>query len=236
MLKRIAIIFDLDGTLVDTEIIHAEAESRLLDALGVKITPEEITRNYAGIPTENYIKKVANCKKSLVELILEKNQIMNDLVREKGIHPIFGMPKLVSYLSESGVPIFLASSSNLEWIKRCLNASFQIDDETYSYGDYFKCNFISCSEISNPKPAPDVFMEARKRMQNEHDFLRDANARWIVVGDSLVDAEGAFNANMEALIWGKFKERLIKDGNAMVFSAPEKMANYIKNMIRDIKN
>lgn len=236
MLKRIAIIFDLDGTLVDTEIIHAEAESRLLDTLGVKITPEEITRNYAGIPTENYIKKVANCKKSLVELILEKNQIMNDLVYEKGIHPISGMPKLISCLSESGVPIFLASSSDLEWIKRCLNASFQIDDEIYSYGDYFKCNFISCLEVSNPKPAPDVFMEAKKRMQNEHGFLEGANARWIVIGDSLIDMECAFNADMEAFILGKFKVAVAKKNHAMIFSTSEKLADYIKNMIKGIKN
>ncbi len=60
MKKRLAIIFDLDGTLIDTEIIHAEAETRLLNDLGVKTTPEEISRRYAGIPTEVYIEKIAN--------------------------------------------------------------------------------------------------------------------------------------------------------------------------------
>ena len=39
MTRRLAIIFDLDGTLVDTETIHAEAESKLLNDFGIKITP-----------------------------------------------------------------------------------------------------------------------------------------------------------------------------------------------------
>lgn len=236
MLKKIAFIFDLDGTLVDTEIIHAEAESRLLGALGIDIAPEEITRDYAGIPTENYIKKITNCNKSINELILEKNQIMNDLVREKGIHPISEMPKLISCLSESGIPIFLASSSGLEWIERCLNASFRVDGKTYSYGDYFKSSFISCSEVSNPKPAPDIFMEAKRRMQKKYDFLDDINVRWIVVGDSLIDADGAFSAGMEAFIFGESVSSIAGNNQVMAFSTSEKLAAYIKNIIKNIKN
>lgn len=234
MSKKIAILFDLDGTLVDTEIIHAEAEARLLRALGVRITAEEITHNYAGIPTENYIEKIANYKKPLDELILEKNRIINDVVREKGICPIPGMPKLIRSLSEVGVPIFIVSSSSLEWIKKCLDTSFQIDGKIYSYGDYFKHSFISCSEVHNAKPAPDVFLEAKSRMRKNNDFLSDINVRWIVVGDSLADVEGALNANMEVFIWGKFKDNIIKNSYAMIFPTPEKLANYIMDMAKTI--
>ena len=49
MTRKLAIIFDLDGTLVDTEAVHAEAESKLLNDFGIKISSEEITRKYAGI-------------------------------------------------------------------------------------------------------------------------------------------------------------------------------------------
>ena len=157
------------------------------------------------------------------------------MVREKGIHPIHGMPELVSYLSSLSIPIFVASSSSLEWIQKCLDASFQIDGKNYSYGYYFKLNFISCSEVKNPKPAPDVFLEGKNRMQKQYSFLNDVNAEWIVVGDSLADMKGALNANMKAFIWGKFEDKLIKNDNATVFSTPEKLSAYIKNIVKDVK-
>lgn len=59
MIKKLAVIFDLDGTLVDTESVHAEAESVLLRDLGVNMAPGEITRKCAGISTESYIEKLA---------------------------------------------------------------------------------------------------------------------------------------------------------------------------------
>ena len=169
------------------------------------------------------------------KLISKKNQIMHDMVREKGIHPIHGMPELVSYLSSLSIPIFVASSSSLEWIQKCLDASFQIDGKNYSYGYYFKLNFISCSEVKNPKPAPDVFLEGKNRMQKQYSFLNDVNAEWIVVGDSLADMKGALNANMKAFIWGKFEDKLIKNDNATVFSTPEKLSAYIKSIVKDVK-
>ena len=235
MTRRLAIIFDLDGTLVDTETIHAEAESKLLNDFGIKITPKEITRKYAGIPTESYIEKIVNYNGSLDKLISKKNQIMHDIVCEKGIHPIHGMPELVSYLSSLSIPIFVASSSSLEWIQKCLDTSFQINGKNYSYGYYFKLNFISCSEVKNPKPAPDVFLEGKKRMKKQYSFLNDVNVEWIVVGDSLADMEGALNAKMKAFIWGKFESKLIKNDNAKVFSTPEKLAVHIENIVKGVK-
>lgn len=235
MTIRLAFIFDLDGTLVDTETIHAEAESKLLNGFGIKITPEEITRKYAGIPTESYIEKIVNHNGSLDKLISKKNQIMHDIVREEGIHPINGMPELINYLSSLSIPIFVASSSDLEWIQKCLDAPFQINGKNYSYGHYFKLNFISCSEVKKPKPAPDVFWEGKKRMQKQYSFLNDVNVEWIVVGDSLADMEGALNAKMKAFIWGKFEDGLIKNNNATVFSTPEKLVAHIENIVKDVK-
>lgn len=234
MTRKLAIIFDLDGTLVDTEAVHAEAESKLLNDFGIKISSEEITRKYAGIPTERYIEKIIKHNGSLDKLVLRKDQIMRDMLRDKGICPVHGMPELVNYLSSLNIPIFVASSSGLEWIQKCLDSSFKLDGKKHSYGYYFKLNFISCSEVKNPKPAPDVFLEVKKRMQKQYSFLNDANVEWIVVGDSLADMEGALNAKMKALIWGKFKDKLIKNENVIIFSTPEKLVAYIKNIVKDI--
>ena len=235
MVRRFAIIFDLDGTLVDTETIHAKAESKLLSDLGIIMTPEEITHKYAGIHTESYIEEITNHKKPLNELMSRKNRIIDKAINEMGMRPILGMPELVDYVSGLDVPIFVASSSDSEWIRKCLSASFEINNRVYSYGYYFKNNFISCSEVHNHKPSPDVFLEAKKRMKKQHAFLNNDDIEWIVVGDSLVDMEGALKAKMKAFIWGNFKKSLNKNTNVAIFSTSEKLAEHVKITVKNNK-
>lgn len=94
-MKKLAVLFDLDGTLVNTEVVHAQAESKLLQRYGVLITPNEISSRYAGISTENYIGELVDHKASIDELISEKNKLMATIVQREGINPIAGMPELM---------------------------------------------------------------------------------------------------------------------------------------------
>jgi len=232
MAKRLAILFDLDGTLVDTEKFHAAAEARLLNDFGIKMPPREITRKYAGLPTESYIEKLAGYRGALNELMSQKNRIMKSMVNEKGIRPIPGMLGLVRDLAGSGTPIFVVSSSDRSWIRRCLDVAFREKGKSYTYGDYFKLNFISGAEVKNPKPAADIFLEAKRRILKQRGSFGSPGTEWIVVGDSLADMEGALNAKMKAFILGTFRDRPAKNDNVAVFSTPKRLAVYLKNMIK----
>ncbi|MBP6889869.1 MAG: HAD family phosphatase [Candidatus Moranbacteria bacterium] len=234
-MKKFAILFDLDGTLVDTEILHAEAESKVLGDLGIHISPEEITRTYAGIPTESYIRELGDQKESTEDLMIKKRRILEALVRQVCIRPVPGMPGLISYLKNLEVPMFVVSSSDRTWIRKCLATTFVVDHEEHSYRDYFGENFISGSEVANPKPAPDVFMEAKRLMLGTNESLKSEDVEWIVVGDGLADMVGARSANMKALILGVLQDKPIDDKKTMFFSSSTELMTYIKNMFQATK-
>ncbi len=206
MTKKLAFIFDLDGTLLDSEIIHARAESELVSRYGIILTPEQISTTYAGIPTETYIAEVVGNVKTSTELIKEKDLIVDEILRNEKIHPVAGMLKLIEHLYEKKVPIFIASSSSVEWIKRCLGLFFIENGRVQSYGDYFGSNFVSGSEVPNPKPSPDIFLEAKKRMQKAYKLDENIDVEWIVVGDSMADLNAASEASMLSYILNDFSE------------------------------
>ena len=52
------IIFDCDGVLVDSEIVAARVEARLLSAAGFEITPEEIAERYAGLNFQDILLRI----------------------------------------------------------------------------------------------------------------------------------------------------------------------------------
>lgn len=230
-MKKLAVLFDLDGTLVDTEVVHAQAESELLKRYGVSITPNQISSRYAGISTESYIGELVGYKVSIDDLISEKNQLMTTIVQREGINPIAGMPELVIYLHSNAVPFFIVSSSEILWIQTCLEASFQCNGQEFKYETYFKENYISCSEVPNPKPAPDIFLAAQQRMIAASQELDELKTNWLVIGDSLADLKGAVNANMDAVIWGNINDQLTQSNRVLIFSTPLELAAHVRSLV-----
>lgn len=81
------IIFDLDGTLYNTQHIYAEVESSLLAQKGISLSPEEITRRYAGTHTRKYFESLLGSAALADELLLQKREMI--LVRSPEITPLY---------------------------------------------------------------------------------------------------------------------------------------------------
>ncbi|AZP16040.1 HAD family hydrolase [Streptomyces aquilus] len=180
-----SVIFDLDGTLVDSEPNYYEASRALLAVHGVRDFTWEDNSRYVGISTwetlglwrERYGLTVPRA-----ELLGELNRRYLELARvDTPAYP--EMRKFVELLATEGVPLAVASGSSPEAIAAILAGTGL---------DAFLHTVVSADEVERGKPAPDVFLEAARR-------LGAAPADCVVLEDAAPGAAAAYAAGMRCV-------------------------------------
>lgn len=153
-----AIIFDLDGTLIDTETMDFEACQLLYRELGANLSLEYWAERIVGV-TDGY-------DELFDELILTSS---NGLTKEKlwqRLHQLWdltlprmklmpGVNLLLPQLQAAGYPLGLATASDQAWVKRWLNH--------FNLTAYFQA-IATGDEVSRNKPAPDVYLLAANHL------------------------------------------------------------------------
>src|SRR3989338_2248000 len=160
MLKKDSIkvvIFDMDGVISNTQVIHAQIESELLKAYDIKIHPDEITKKYSGVSDNDMFQDVfQNAKQEVLDLeqlVERKREIMNQAVRSN-VKEVLGTREFIERLKVYSVPLAVASSSQvsfIEFVLSDLNLIEKFDAIT------------SAEEVRKGKPAPDIFLLAAKK-------------------------------------------------------------------------
>jgi beta-phosphoglucomutase len=158
MKKPKAVIFDMDGVLVDTEPFHYENENRMFRKLGLDIPDNEHTQ-FAGMANDlmwQYIVRKRNLTWSVTELTeLTIQQGLEYLNTQKKLSPMDGLIDLLENLHNNGIPLAVATSSDKKTMKCIL--------EKAGLNKYFKST-VSRNDVSKSKPAPDVFLQAAKML------------------------------------------------------------------------
>ena len=153
-----AIIFDMDGVISDTQIIHAKTESELLKGYNIEIHPEEITRRYAGVSDQEMFKEIFNnAQREMPELnqLVEKKWKMMDKLVRGNVKEISGTREFIGKSRVVGLPLAVGSASRLAFIELVL-AELDLRH---------KFNAIaSAEEVKKGKPEPDLFLLAAKRL------------------------------------------------------------------------
>lgn len=150
-----AVIFDLDGTLVDSEPNYYEAGRRLLARYGVHDFTWESHSRFIGISTRETLEALRaeyGIDAPLEELLAGKNELYLELVRAS-TEAFAGMREFVERLSGEGVPLAVASGSSQEAIDTAL--------EVTGLAPYFTTT-LSAEAVARGKPDPDVFLEAAR--------------------------------------------------------------------------
>jgi HAD superfamily hydrolase (TIGR01509 family) len=151
-----AVIFDLDGTLIDSEKNYVIADGKILTSFGIEYTPELRTK-LLGRGIDTFVYTLINdfgVKKSYDELIAMKDEYYLDVARTNTrVFP--EMQKLLEILRGKKIPMAVASGSSQQVVEEMLGIC--------KIADYFPVA-VSSLGLAEGKPAPDVFLEAAKRL------------------------------------------------------------------------
>jgi len=186
----IGFIFDLDGTLVDTEGLYKKSLFSLLKKYNLEPPSEEKYGTYTGFSNDVYIEELFNYKSTKKILKQELLEEIEKNMTKDGISAIPGIFEILQLLApQKNIALFIASTSSKEWIKKCLEVKHVFNNTFISYRSFFNENYISCEEVPRPKPYPDVFIEAHKHMGQPNNIY--------IVGDSISDVEAGIAAKMK---------------------------------------
>ena len=153
-----AVVFDLDGVLIDSEHVWDEVRQQLAEERGGTWN-ENASRDMMGMSSiewSRYMRDVVGLTDEPVEISAEVVRRLEDRYRRE-LPMIAGAEQAVERLAERW-PLALASSSNRELIDLVLESS--------GLGRYFEAS-VSSEEVARGKPAPDVFLEAADRLEVE---------------------------------------------------------------------
>ncbi|MDQ0221580.1 HAD family hydrolase [Streptococcus moroccensis] len=155
-----AIIFDMDGVIVDSEYIFLTTKTQLLQDKGIE-TDETYQYQFMGTTFQymwQVMKEECQLSESVEDLISEMNARREAMMASNGVRAIKGAQQLIKSLYDLGYPLAVASSSPKHEIERNLQA--------LGLTPYFQF-LVSGEEVAHSKPEPDVFLRAASLLQTD---------------------------------------------------------------------
>jgi HAD superfamily hydrolase (TIGR01509 family) len=204
-----AVLFDVDGTLIDTVDFHAEAWSRTFRHFGLDIPPDKV-RPLIGMGGDNLLPRLVPS-----DLLAEKRPAMEEWRKDlfardymPRVHAFSDVRPLFERVRAAGSKIALASSGNADEVERYKDIA--------DVGDLLDAQTTS-TDVEHSKPDPDIFQAALAKLAP----IRADEA--VVVGDTPYDAEAAVKAGIRpvGVLCGGFPEAdLRRAGCVAIFRDP----------------
>lgn len=197
-MKFKSIIFDLDGTIIDTNHIWDKATCDLITSRGVTITPEirnELAQELKGVAIHNsctILKKKFDLSTPLEELITEKKGRARDLYLQ-GLKFIDGFEHFYARAKSHNLAVGIATNAE--------NHTLATAIELLKLRGLFNEHIYNFTHVNNvPKPAPDVYLYTAKQLGIDP-------AHCIVIEDAPHGIEAANKAGMYCIGINSGKDR-----------------------------
>jgi beta-phosphoglucomutase-like phosphatase (HAD superfamily) len=169
----IHIVFDLDGTLADTQDIHQAIESEFLLSKWVNIAPIDIGKNYAGRSPTEWIPECLHSywvhflEEEIQAFVDSKDQKVIELLHQDKIWLISWVQETLDFFKMNGCKMGISSWACREFIDEFI--------------EHFSLNMIeastSANEVVNKKPAPDVFLSSFEKLEKVYG---KPSEKWVV--------------------------------------------------------
>lgn len=180
-----AVLWDLDGTLLDSEEYHWQSWRDTMAATGNPITRDQFIATF-GLRNDEILPRWLGAKATLEDIArvsLEKEQLYRKLVREGGVGPLPGAADWVRKLNAEGWKQAIASSAP--------RANVDVVLEVLGLGSFFQA-VVSAEDVTAGKPDPQVFLIAAQRLDVPPSCC-------IVVEDASAGVEAARRAGMRSI-------------------------------------
>lgn len=177
------LIFDCDGVILDSMLLHTEVESEAYRKFGIEITPRELSRRFAGVP------------------LIEEFEILE---REHGRKLPSGLEHEISAAKKQVFAQRLRAMTGIEDalkqlddVPRCVASGMMIGELQHSLKivnlyESFAPHIYSSDMVRKGKPAPDLFLYAAEQMNV-------APEQCLVIEDGVAGVQAALAAGMRAL-------------------------------------
>jgi len=197
-----AVIFDFDGVITDSEILHFRSFNRVLAPFGTEITMKDYYKTYLGLTDvdcfnllirEGHLKAdtqklVLSEAEGIEELVRQKDQIFKNLAKTEG-RIIEGVQDFLKMLRHNNIPMAICSGALLAEIELIL--------EEARLRHFFE-TIVSAEQVRKGKPSPDGFLLTLCKL-NKGRQIPITGAQCVVVEDSHWGLQAAKGAGMHTV-------------------------------------
>ena len=218
MYEQYAVIFDVDGVLIDSGQIHYESWKKLANEIGVAFSKQYFEKTFGkqGIPTLKKIVSKNVSDKQLHEWVELKEVYYREMIKDN-LTALPGVIPLIKELKENSFKLAVATSGppkNTTLLLKTLNINHFFDQ------------IITAADIKNGKPAPDIFLMVSMN-------LNISPKNCLVIEDAPVGIKAAKKAKMKCIALTTTHERskLVK-ADLIIDSLTEINLNIIVELLK----
>ncbi len=189
-----AVIFDFDGVITDSEILHLRAFNNVLAQFGIEIDKKDYYTTYLGYTDSDCFKQLIENgllkidRQKIPELIEQKNKVFEKLARTEG-RTIEGVHEFLNMLAQNNIPMAICSGALLTEIELLLEEAKL---------RHFFTTIVSAEHVGKGKPHPEGFLLTLKKLNDGRDMPISAE-QCVVIEDSLWGLQAAKAAGMHSV-------------------------------------
>ncbi len=219
--KDFAVIWDMDGVIVDTGRDHYKSWRQAFKKHGIDFTEADF-QSIFGQRNDRIICTILNrevSQEEIDEIARDKEEYFRSHVRRQ-VKPFPGAVELINSLYQAGIKMSIASSAPVENIRLLLG--------TLGILECFQ-QFVSGREVTESKPSPQIYLLAAQKLSMPPE-------KCIVIEDAVAGVQGAKRAGMRCIaVTNTNPKELLEEADLVVDSLTELTLSSLENLVNTNK-